>query len=86
MGTDMVPRISRTPRAPRNRIIVSGISPVQIACNIRTPTVAMISIVTHWHSEMSIFLWVAINISKAWLVAKATTQRIPEFSKTHRRS
>ena len=71
MGTDMVPSASRTPRAPKIRIIASGIFSVQITPNIRTHTIAMISIVDHWHNEMRIFTGVGINNNKAWLVAKA---------------
>ena len=73
MGTVMVPRASRTPSAPKIRIIVSGISSVQIATSMRTPTVTIISVVAHWHSDTNIFVGVAISINKVWLVAKAIT-------------
>lgn len=73
MGTDTVPSASRTPKVPKIRIIISGISSVQIAPNIRTLTIVMMAIVAHWHSEMIVLVGLGINNNSAWFVAKAVT-------------
>ena len=72
MGTVIVPRASRTISELKGRTIVSGISSVQTATNMTTLTIVIISVVDHWHRDISILDGVAIRISKMWLVAKAT--------------
>ena len=72
MGTVIVPKASRITSELKGRTIVSGIPSVQTATNMRTLTIMIISVVDHWHKDISILDGVAIKISKMWLVAKAT--------------